>query len=99
MRPHINPPADALDDINLALLKIAFPEFWFGQYIRGRRLRWVAVRMNGGDRGLHTMVTDDLDELCATLLLLDDTRRLGLYPYLAGSIIPDVTANPQSAAH
>ncbi len=74
MRPLINSPADAEDDINLVLLKIAFPAFWFSQYIRGRRLRWVAVRTNGRDQGLHTMVTDDLDELCATLLLLDYTH-------------------------
>lgn len=64
----INPPVDEDDDINLALLRIAFPGFWFSRYIRGRRLRWVAVRKNGAVPGLHSLVTDDLAELCAVLL-------------------------------
>lgn len=49
-------------------MKIPFPAFWFNQYICGRRLGWVAVRKNGADLGLHTMITDDLTELCAALL-------------------------------
>lgn len=68
MRGVINPPASAEDDVNLALLKIAFPAFWFSQHVRGRRLRWVAVRKNGTDPGLHSMVTEDLAELCTALL-------------------------------
>lgn len=33
--------------MNLALLKIVFPAFWFTQYIRGRRRRWVVIGKNG----------------------------------------------------
>ena len=55
------------DDLNLALLQIAYPEFRFWQFTREHRLRWAAVRRNGADPGLYAAVTGDLSELGAAL--------------------------------
>jgi hypothetical protein len=49
--------------MNLVLLRIAYPEFWFSQCLRRSRRCWVAVRRDG----VHTVVTDDLDELQTAL--------------------------------
>jgi hypothetical protein len=63
----INPDVTA-DDLNLALLQIAYPEFRFWHFTRGEhRLRWAAVRRNGADPGLYAAVTGDLNELGAAL--------------------------------
>lgn len=53
--------------MNLVLLRIAYPEFWFSQCLRRSRLCWVAVRRDGAREGVHTVVTGDLDELQAAL--------------------------------
>ena len=95
-------PADAADDINLVLLQIAFPGFWFSQYIREQRVRWVAVRKNGADQGLHTMVTGELDELCAALLSVEAGRDdpdpgpvadLPSGPAISPNVSPEVAGN------
>jgi hypothetical protein len=55
--------------MNLGLLSITFPEFRFGYQPRGLLTpRWVAVRKDTRTPGLHTAVTDDLDELLVALL-------------------------------
>jgi hypothetical protein len=68
MRP-TTPPDDTADEVNLTLLRIAYPQFWFWRFARGgrHRLRWTAVRKNGADPGLYAVVTADLSELAAAL--------------------------------
>lgn len=58
---------DAGQQLNLALLRIAYPAFRFSHFIRPPQLRWVAVRKDSTGSGLHTIVTPDLDELRAAL--------------------------------
>lgn len=60
---------DTADEVNLILLQIAYPQFWFWWFARGgrRRRRWAAVRKNGADPGLYAVVTADLDGLAAAL--------------------------------
>jgi hypothetical protein len=58
---------DADQQLNLALLRIAYPAFRFSYFIRRSQLRWVAVRKDATGSGLHTIVTPDLDELQAAL--------------------------------
>src|SRR5260370_26350305 len=87
MRPADWPCAGADDGINLALLKIAFPAFRFSQYLRGRRLRWVAVRKDSAGYGLHTLVTDDLTELLDAMLLDESASRPRRHPWLARSAV------------
>jgi hypothetical protein len=54
--------------MNHALLSIAFPEFRFDYQPRAPWApRWVAVRKDIRTPGVHTVVTDDLDELLALL--------------------------------
>lgn len=53
--------------MNLVLLRIACPEFSFSCCLRRPRLRWVAVRKDSARKGMHTVVTGDLDELQAAL--------------------------------
>ena len=72
MPPLIKPPR-AAEDLNLTLLASAFPAFRLSQDTYGRRCRWVAVRRNSTDQGLHTVVTADLTELQAALVL-DEAR-------------------------
>lgn len=58
---------EILADLHLALLRIAHPEFRFTAELRPPgRYHWVAVRRTLA-AGLHTVVTDDLDELLAVL--------------------------------
>lgn len=78
-----SPMGDTADQVNLILLQIAYPQFWFWRFARGgRRLRWAAVRKNGADPGLYTMVTADLDELAAALAA-DAGPAVGPHPQYA----------------
>lgn len=58
---------DAGQQLNLVLLRIAYPAFRFSHFMRHPQLRWVAVRKDSAGSGLHTIVTPDLDELQAAL--------------------------------
>ena len=58
---------DAGQQLNMALLRIAYPAFRFSHLMCGPQLRWVAVRKDITITGLHTIVTTDLDELQAAL--------------------------------
>ena len=58
---------DAGQQLNLVLLRIAYPAFRFSHFMRGAQLRWVAVRKDSTYGGVHTIVTPDLDELQAAL--------------------------------
>lgn len=73
------PAAAAGIDMHHALLSIAFPEFRFGYQPRASwPPRWVAVRKDIRMPGVHTVVTDDLDEL---LVLLGKAVVLMLPPW------------------
>lgn len=77
-------PASAADQVNLVLLRIAYPGFWFSQCLHRSRLCWVAVRRDGAREGVHTVVTGDLDELQAALAAAPGHSR---YPFqLAGRL-------------
>ena len=69
MPPPTNPPAQASsDEMNLALLVVAYPAFAFSWHPHAwREPRWAAVRKNAADPGLYAVVTPDLGELHATL--------------------------------
>jgi hypothetical protein len=54
---------EADQQLNLALLRIAYPAFRFSHFMCGPQVRWVAVRKDATATGLHTVVTPDLDEL------------------------------------
>jgi len=52
----------------LSLLTALYPAFRFRRERLGPRgPRWVAVRRNGRDPGVHTVITSDLGELRAAL--------------------------------
>jgi hypothetical protein len=69
MSPPTRPPAcTAGDEMNLALLVVAYPAFKFSWYLHpSREPRWAAVRKNAADPGLYAVVTPDLNELHAAL--------------------------------
>lgn len=61
--------ANADDEMTIALLRIAFPEFWFGRLTHRRQLaRWVAVCKDDASRGLYMVAAADPDALTAALL-------------------------------
>jgi hypothetical protein len=49
--------------LTLMLLAIAYPDFRFNY----ERFRWIALRKDPCASGVHTIVTDDFDELIVTL--------------------------------
>lgn len=55
-------------ELHRGLLAIAFPEFRFGYQPGHGCARWVAVRKDIRAPGVHTVVTDDLDELVTVLV-------------------------------
>lgn len=69
-------PEDTVADIHLTLLRVVYPGFRFSlEFRRNGRLRWVAVRRDILVAGLHTVMTDDLDELLAALGAPDLSRK------------------------
>lgn len=51
-------------ELNRVLLTITYPAFRFTILTAGiHHSRWLAVRKRGTDPGVHTVVTDNLDEL------------------------------------
>lgn len=65
-----HPSAGADDEMNAALLRIAFPDFWFSQLTHRRHLpRWVAMCQHDTGIGLYAVVTCDLTALTAVLTL------------------------------
>lgn len=57
------------DEMTMALLRIAFPEFWFGRLSHRRQpARWVAVCKDNASLGLYMAAAADPDALTAALL-------------------------------
>lgn len=91
---------DTLADVHLTLLRIVYPGFRFAlERRRAGRLCWIAVRRDILTAGLHTIVTDNLDELLAALGPPDPSHEAEFrQPAEVVALYQGITARPGDCA-